>query len=139
MEGRHCYLPATGCNTTGKKLPMREYSHSSNGRCAISGGYVYRGAAIPALQGWYVFGDYCSGEVWAVARRARRAGDARSGSSGTGTGQVIRGFGQDDAGELYLCDLNGAVYRIVPPRPRAGAPAISRSSSRRRSTSPSVL
>ncbi len=70
MEGRHCFLPATGCNRTGKTLPMLEYSHALNGRCAISGGYVYRGTAIPALRGWYVFGDYCSGEAWAVSATA---------------------------------------------------------------------
>ena len=52
MEGFHCYNPATGCNRTGKRLPLLEYSHASNGRCSITGGYVYRGAAIPALVGW---------------------------------------------------------------------------------------
>ena len=111
MEGFHCYRPATGCSTSGKRNPLLEYSHASNGRCAVTGGYVYRGKAIPALAGWYVYGDYCSGEVWAVP------GTASSKPTpvrllGTGSGRLVAGFGQDDAGELYLCDLNGTVYRI---------------------------
>ena len=111
MEGFHCYRPATGCSTSGKKKPLLEYSHASNGRCAVTGGYVYRGKAIPALAGWYVYGDYCSGEVWAVP------GTASSKPTpvrllGTGSGRLVAGFGQDDAGELYLCDLNGTVYRF---------------------------
>jgi glucose/arabinose dehydrogenase len=111
MEAFHCYNPATGCSTTGRALPLLEYSHASNGRCAVTGGYVYRGTAIPELAGWYVYGDYCSGEVWAVP------GTASSKPTpvrllGPGSGRLIAGFGQDDAGELYLCDLNGTVYRI---------------------------
>jgi len=111
MEGRHCYRPATGCNRTGKKLPLTEYSHAANGRCAISGGYVYRGSAIPALAGWYVYGDYCSGEVWAV-RATASAPATPVRLIGPGTGRLISGFGEGNGGELYLCDLNGTVYRI---------------------------
>jgi glucose/arabinose dehydrogenase len=112
MEGFHCYNPATGCSTSGRTRPLLEYSHAANGRCAITGGYVYRGAAIPALAGWYVYGDYCSGEVWAVSSTAgSKPTPVRL--LGSGSGRLISGFGQDDAGELYLCDLNGTVYRIV--------------------------
>ena len=111
MEGRHCYLPSSGCSTTGKTLPMAEYSHASNGRCAITGGYVYRGSAIPSLAGWYVYGDYCSGEVWAVAVGAAAPASAIRLIS-EDTGRLISAFGQDDDGELYLCDLSGTVYRI---------------------------
>jgi glucose/arabinose dehydrogenase len=110
MEGNHCYRPSSGCSTTGKKRPLVEYSHGATGRCSVTGGYVYRGAAISALRGWYVYGDYCTGEVWAVASGASRpATPVRL----LDTTRLISGFGQDDAGELYLCDLNGAVYRIV--------------------------
>ncbi len=113
MEGNHCYLPASGCNRTGKKLPLVEYTHATNGRCSVTGGYVYRGSAIPALRGWYVYGDYCSGEVWAVASGASRpATPVRL--LGAGSGRLISSFGEDNAGELYLCDMAaGAVYRIV--------------------------
>ena len=112
MEGTHCYLPSSGCSRTGKALPLATYSHAANGRCAISGGYVYRGTAIPALAGWYVFGDYCSGEVWAVSSTAGRpATPVRL--LGAGSGRMIAGFGQGDDNALYLCDLKGTVYRIV--------------------------
>ena len=112
MEGRRCYRPSTGCNTSGKKLPLVQYSHASNGRCAVTGGTVYRGSAIPALRGWYVYGDYCSGEVWAVSAGASSpASPVRL--LGAGSGRMVSGFGEDDAGELYVCDLNGSVYRIV--------------------------
>jgi glucose/arabinose dehydrogenase len=113
LEGNHCFLPASGCNRTGKKLPLVEYSHASNGRCSVTGGYVYRGSAIPALLGWYVYGDYCSGEVWAVASGATRPAKPVA-LLGAGSGRLISSFGEDNAGELYLCDMAaGAVYRIV--------------------------
>jgi glucose/arabinose dehydrogenase len=110
MEGNHCYLPASGCSTTGKTRPLVEYSHAATGGCAVTGGYVYRGAAIAALRGWYVYGDYCGGQVWAVSSGASRPATPVKLLS---TGMMISGFGEDNAGELYLCDLNGAVYRIV--------------------------
>jgi glucose/arabinose dehydrogenase len=112
MEGFHCFDPATGCPTTGRRLPLLEYSHAANGRCAVTGGYVYRGTAIPALAGWYVYGDYCSGEVWAVSSTAAsRPAPVRL--LGAGSGRLISSFGEDAAGELYLCDLRGTVYRIT--------------------------
>jgi glucose/arabinose dehydrogenase len=111
MEGRHCYQPLHGCNTSSKKLPLVEYSHAANGRCALTGGYVYRGTAIPALRGWYVYGDFCSGEVWAVSSGAKMPAAAVR-LLGTGSGRLVSGFGETAAGELLLCDLNGTVYRI---------------------------
>ena len=59
-EGRHCYASA-GCDPTGFTLPVLEYAHGEG--CSITGGYVYRGAAIPALQGHYFYADYCQGWV----------------------------------------------------------------------------
>jgi glucose/arabinose dehydrogenase len=113
MEGAHCYRPSSGCNRDGKRLPLHEYGHSG-ARCAVTGGYVYRGSAIPALQGWYVFGDYCSGEVWALDPTDPRPADSIR-LLGDGSGRLVSGFGQDAAGELYLTDHgHDAVYRIVP-------------------------
>ena len=71
MEGSHCYAPSTGCSRTGKTLPLTEYGHT-NGRCSITGGFVYRGAAYPDLVGAYLFADYCSGEIWYIDRGAAR-------------------------------------------------------------------
>lgn len=76
-------------------------------RCAVIGGYVYRGAAIPALVGTYVFGDLCSGEVFGLANGSA-AVLARTG--------FISSFGRDRAGELYVVGLGGTVFRIVPAR-----------------------
>ncbi|HLX33930.1 MAG TPA: PQQ-dependent sugar dehydrogenase [Candidatus Limnocylindrales bacterium] len=109
LEGTYCYDPLTGCNTAGKTMPIVEYSHDV-GRCAVTGGYVYRGTAIPALVGGYLFGDYCTGEIFVM--------NAASGSPGVfvrllDSTAALSSFGQDEAGELYVCDLNGAVYKIV--------------------------
>jgi glucose/arabinose dehydrogenase len=109
MEGRHCYKPSTGCSTSGKTLPLLEYDHG-NGRCAVTGGYVYRGANIPALVGGYVFADFCSGEIWVVNA------NASSPASRTlllDTSSQISGFGENAAGELYVLDLGGTLYAIV--------------------------
>ncbi len=111
MEGFHCYNPSTGCTPASYRAPLLEYAHSG-GRCAVTGGYVYRGAAVASLRGWYVFGDYCSGEVLAVpAGSASRPAPVKL--FGTGSGRLISGFGEDGSGELYVCDLRGNVYRIA--------------------------
>ena len=113
MEGFHCYSPASGCGTSGLRMPLLEYSHAVNGRCAVTGGYVYRGAAIPSLRGWYLFGDYCSGEVMAVASTAASRPKPVT-LFGTGSGRLVSSFGQDWAGELYVVTLGGTIYRIDP-------------------------
>ena len=71
MEGRSCYRPASGCERPGLELPIAEYEHGQ-GRCSITGGYVYRGAAIPELVGTYLFGDYCSGEIFGLRQGQTR-------------------------------------------------------------------
>ena len=110
MEGLHCYGAAT-CDQTGFTLPAVEYPHTLG--CAVTGGYVYRGSAYPSLFGSYVFGDYCSGRLFAF-----NADDALAGRPVTAdqVGQVpfsISSFGQDEAGELYVVDLSGAIYRLT--------------------------
>jgi glucose/arabinose dehydrogenase len=111
MEGFHCYNPSSGCNRTGKRLPLLEYSHSSDGRCAVTGGHVYRGRSVGALVGWYVYGDYCSGEIFAVA-----AGAASPASPVRllDTSLLISSFGESAGRELFVVDLGGAVYEIDP-------------------------
>jgi glucose/arabinose dehydrogenase len=110
LEGTHCYDPPDGCDPDGTALPLLEYAHGG-GRCSITGGYVYRGSAIPALRGGYVFADYCSGEIWVVAA------DAAAPAAKTllkDTGLLISSFGETGAGELFVVDLGGRLYRIVP-------------------------
>ena len=110
LEGSHCYNPATGCARAGKAYPAIEYSHAEG--CAVTGGYVYRGAAIPALYGRYVFGDFCSGTIWTFPAGA--SWPTRK-IVLLNTGYSISSFGQDQYGELYVVDLaGGAVYRLAP-------------------------
>jgi glucose/arabinose dehydrogenase len=89
--------------------PLYEYDHG-NGRCSITGGTVYRGSAIPALVGRYVFADFCSREVWAL----RRAGSTvEVAELGLVPGRPTS-FGEDAAGELYITAFDGKVYKLAP-------------------------
>lgn len=110
MEATHCYLTAS-CDPTGLTPPVAEYSHDDG--CSITGGYVYRGSAYPDLVGQYVFSDYCSGNLWAI--------DAAS-SIGVGLVTPIEygnapinptAFGEDEAGELYLVNGAGQIFRLT--------------------------
>jgi glucose/arabinose dehydrogenase len=109
MEGTHCYPDTASCSREGLTLPVVDYAHGANG-CSIIGGYVYRGKAMPALAGAYVYGDYCSGRIWALAPAA---GGWRSRLL-LESGLAISSFGEDQAGELYVTDLQaGIVYRLT--------------------------
>ncbi|HEX7002901.1 MAG TPA: PQQ-dependent sugar dehydrogenase [Trueperaceae bacterium] len=109
MEGAHCFEPEQGCETEGLVLPVLEYDHDLG--CSVTGGYRYRGTAIPGLQGAYLFGDYCSGQIWG----AYGANDEWSSIPLLQSGLRISAFGEDDEGELYVADHGGGtVYRIVP-------------------------
>ncbi len=111
MEGFHCYQPATGCNKTGRRRPLLDYTHARNGRCAVTGGYVYRGSAVPALRGWYVFGDYCSGEIFTVPSTASAQPPK---VVLQGPGGHVSSFGESASGELFVVYLGGTIYRIDP-------------------------
>ena len=110
MEGTACYNPTSNCNPTGQlTLPAYEYLHSQG--CSVTGGYVYRGAAIPGLTGHYLYSDYCQG--WLRSFRATAGGVA--GEHRTWTGVTLPGtvsFGRDGAGELYMI-AGTQVWRIV--------------------------
>jgi hypothetical protein len=113
MEGRHCHIPSSGCRTSGKVLPLTEYTQALNGRCAVTGGYVYRGSRIPALVGYYVFGDFCSGEIWAIRANSSYP-PARITLAGAGSGRNISSFGESATGELFVVDLGGTISVIEP-------------------------
>jgi glucose/arabinose dehydrogenase len=108
MEGLHCYSPATGCDTAGLTMPVAEYGHGPE--CAVIGGFVYRGAAFPVLQGGYLFADYCSGTIFAIPADATRP---RSPVVVGKTSGGVSGFGEDGAGELYLANLDGTISKVV--------------------------
>jgi glucose/arabinose dehydrogenase len=111
-EGAHCFADA-GCDPGAFVLPVAEYP-TPNG-CAVMGGYVYRGSAIPDLFGWYLFADYCGGQLFAVRSDAPPSTDAASAVRLLlETGLQVTSFGEDADGELYLTDAaGGAVYRVV--------------------------
>jgi len=107
-EGSHPYLGSD--DPTGLTMPVYEYPHDG-AVCSITGGYVYRGAAIPDLVGAYVFGDYCAGELEAfVLRDGRPTGRRLLGLRVDG----LASFGEDAEGELYVCALSGEVLKLVP-------------------------
>jgi glucose/arabinose dehydrogenase len=108
LEGTHCYPPGSSCSTSGKKMPLAQYSHGT-GRCAVTGGYVYRGSDIPALVGGYVYGDYCSGEIWVVAANATAPATP---TRLLDTNLLISSFGETGVGELMVTDLGGRLYRV---------------------------
>jgi len=111
MEGTHCYDPEDGCNPEGLTFPIAEYGHEQ-GRCSITGGYVYRGQAVPAMRGSYVFGDYCSGELFAMSAGANRK-HSRTPRVLLHTGLRISSFGEDEIGEIYVVDHKGGIYRLA--------------------------
>ncbi len=130
MEGRSC-TGRTGCtcNSPLLTLPIHQYTHALG--CSITGGYVYRGCAIPGLGGTYFFADYCSRRIWSF----RVSGGKISGfkerttelapGGGLSIGS-ISSFGEDATGELYLLDLQGGeVFKIVPRKPLTGLAALS--------------
>ena len=115
LEGNVCYNPSSGCVKTSKVMPLVAYGHAVSGtdNCAITGGYVYRGTASPVLVGGYLYGDYCSGRIWVLdPSAAKPATGTLVHDAGVAPAMLISSFGQDEAGELYVCDLNGSIYQI---------------------------
>lgn len=107
MEGDAC--TQDGCDQSAFVAPVFTYPTHELG-CSVVGGYVYRGEAVPELVGTYLFADYCSGLLWGMGRGA---GDEWAVSAPIETGLRISSFGEDAAGELYVTDLDGGVYRVV--------------------------
>jgi glucose/arabinose dehydrogenase len=106
-EGTHCYSEDP-CDSPGLTEPVVEYGHSE-GR-SVTGGYVYRGLVLEQLAGSYIFGDFTSGRLWSVDSAAPAGTPVLLAE----TGKNIVSFAQDNAGELYLLDYHGGVYRIDP-------------------------
>ena len=104
-EGRHCFPPGSSCATSGLTLPLIEYS--SHEGCAITAGYRYRGERITALRDAIVYGDWCSGAIWAAT-------DSGSVSPIADTAAAIVSFAEGDDGELYVVDYLGGLYAVEP-------------------------
>jgi glucose/arabinose dehydrogenase len=114
LEGRHPYPPGSPWPAVSSTLPVAEYRHGVNDAngCSIIGGFVYRGAAFPALQGLYTFGDLCTGKIWGLQRIAGTWTKALLAV----TPYALTTFGEDDAGELYLADYaTSTIFRVRTP------------------------
>lgn len=108
LEGNHCRA-GDACAAAGATAPVIAYAQAGNG-CSVTGGYVYRGTAFPALTGVYLYADFCSGNLWGYWRAG---GQAQTAQLLTGAA-AISSFGEDEAGELYVTDFGGGVvYRLV--------------------------
>jgi len=108
------------CADTSLVDPIREYSHTDG--CAVTGGYVYRGCAIPDLQGTYFFADYCSDKIWSFRYDGSVVTEFQERTAELAPGGAlsivdISSFGEDAHGELYICDRGGEVFKIVPATP----------------------
>jgi glucose/arabinose dehydrogenase len=105
MEGLGCYN-ATTCTETGLTLPAIDYATHVGGTCAITGGYVYRGSAIPDIRGHYFYSDYCAGFL----RSFRYANGSAVDQKDWGvTLSAVASFGVDFAGELYVMSGNSVL------------------------------
>ncbi len=110
MEGEACHnLP--DCDPTAYELPVHTYDQVTP-QCGIVGGYVYRGQAIPALDGVYLFSDFCSGFIWGLDTRAVAAGEPGLAYQLFDAPQGFVSFGEDADGELYVVALDGSIYRL---------------------------
>ena len=110
IEGLHCYPSGDTCSKAGLEVAAVEYDHST-GACSITGGYVYRGSAIPELAGLYFYSDYCAGFLASIPGGVGMGVSPRVWSI-PNVGNVTS-FGEDGARELYMLSANGTVYRMV--------------------------
>ena len=107
-EGSRCFNPSSNCDDESLVDPIIEYSHSLG--CSVTGGFRYRGKQSAALEGVYVFGDYCSGTIWGATPNGDGTWSRRVLAE---TDLQIASFGEDTDGNLYVVDLSGSIYRLV--------------------------
>ena len=106
MEGSHCFRRES-CDARGLEMPVAEYGR--DGGCSVTGGYVYRGRRMPSLYGAYLYGDFCSGKIWALRHDGAAVTEQMLIAD---TGLSISSFGEDPSGEVYVLTFEGAVYRL---------------------------
>ncbi|MDE2685877.1 MAG: PQQ-dependent sugar dehydrogenase [Chloroflexota bacterium] len=110
MEGSSCFKPSRGCDVQGLEVPIAEYGREDG--CSVTGGYVYRGKRLPSLYGAYIYGDFCSGKIWALRYDGAKITehleivDSRL---------EISSFGEEQTGEIFILSFDGGIYRLIPP------------------------
>ncbi len=111
MEGFHCFNPLN-CMPNSLTLPVVEYDH--NFGCSITGGYVYRGATYPRMQGLYFYGDFCTGRIWGL----RQVTGVWQATELLDTNIGISTFGEDEQGNLYVANYNnGTIFSVTDNGP----------------------
>jgi glucose/arabinose dehydrogenase len=123
MEGAHCF-GRSGCKTEGLILPVVEYGHGDG--CSITGGFVYRGEALPGLAGRYFYSDYCTAFLRSFrydrsSRSAIEHWDWKKALDPRNRLSQVSSFGEDEAGEMYILSLSGTVWKLVPAAPVKGS------------------
>jgi glucose/arabinose dehydrogenase len=111
LEGDRCYQNPS-CSPNAYTSPVYTYTHTSGTEtnCSITGGYMYRGPTVAALQGIYLFGDYCSGRIWGLQWDGGKAVVEELDN----TGYQITTFGEDESGEVFVADRkSGDVFRVI--------------------------
>lgn len=122
VEGTFCANPSRSerCDDPQYVPPIHEYGHSGgpNGGFAITGGYVYRGEAMPYLDGTYFFGDYITEQIWTFRFDGATKTEFQNRTTkiipDVGSIDEISSFGEDGAGELYIVDLGGQIFKLMP-------------------------
>jgi glucose/arabinose dehydrogenase len=108
MEGMHCFKPPAGCDTSGLILPVWEYGRKEG--ISVTGGFVYRGKTMAGLIGKYIYGDFGSGNIWALdVSNKNKPFSALL----LKTKLNIASFGTDQNNELYICSFDGKIYRLI--------------------------
>jgi hypothetical protein len=115
MEGAHCFGAPT-CDMSGLTLPVYDYVHSTAGECAVIGGFVYHGTAIPGLDGTYLLSDLCVGFLRGLTLDGSgKATVVQAPMADASNRGGVQSFGRDGAGELYILTGDGSVLKIVKP------------------------
>jgi glucose/arabinose dehydrogenase len=107
-EGSHAFQGLAPANLA-VVAPVAEYDHGLG--CSVTGGVIYRGSRLPDWQGIYLYGDYCTGNVWGLLRDVQGLWQSQLLFTNLGS---ISSFGQDESGEIYQIDHSGTIYTLVP-------------------------
>lgn len=114
-EGLHCFQPSSGCDTTGITLPVIEVSHGDAGTCSITGGIVYRGPAIPEIEGQLFYSDFCGGYLRSFVYLEGAVAEEMDWTPQVGEAGSVTGFGIDGQGEMYVATTE-VLYKVVAQR-----------------------
>ena len=109
MEGNQCYSPPNNCNSEGLEPPVFEYELYVDGVCSVTGGYVYRGNELWELRGKYIYGDWCTGDIWTLSYSND---ENHINEHLFVSGVNITSFGVDMYNELLIC-ANNRIYKII--------------------------